>query len=155
MAKLCPLIPLNYPYFLLFLLNYPYFPLNPLIFIYQVKDKIMSSNIRIESTCDFCGKNFIAKTLKTRYCSHTCNSRDYKRKLKNEKVSKEVKNRKDKKDLEALKNREYLSVKDAAVIVGCSTKTVYRLISDGTIKSVNLSKRLTRINKKSLDKIIS
>lgn len=118
----------------------------------------MSTNIRVESTCDFCGKNFIAKTLKTRYCSHTCNSRDYKMKLKNEKLKGVVKSRKDNKiskDLEALKNKEYLSAQDAAVIVGCSTKTIYRLISDGTIKGVNLSKRLIRINKKSLDKIIS
>lgn len=118
----------------------------------------MSTNIRIQSTCDYCGKDFIAKTLKTRYCSHTCNSRDYKKKLKNKRLNQEVKHRKDNqisKDLESLKDREYLSAKDAAVIVGCSTKTIYRLINDGTIKGVNLSKRLTRINKKSLDKIIS
>lgn len=118
----------------------------------------MSSNIRIESNCDFCGKKFIAKTLKTRYCSHTCNSRDYKMKLKNKTLKGEVKNRKESeisKDLEALKNKEYLSARDAAVIVGCSTKTIYRLLNDGTIKGVNLSKRLTRINKKSLDRIIS
>ena len=118
----------------------------------------MSTNIRVESTCDFCGKNFIAKTLKTRYCSHTCNSRDYKKKLKEKKLKGGVKDRKDNeisKNLEALKNKEYLSARDAAVIVGCSTKTIYRLLSDGTIKGVNLSKRLTRINKKSLDKIIS
>lgn len=118
----------------------------------------MSSNIRIESTCDFCGKKFIAKTLRTRYCSHICNSRDYKKKLKDKKLREEVKNRKvskNSKDLEALKNKEYLSARDAAVIVGCSTKTIYRLLNNGTLKGVNLSKRLTRINKKSLDKIIT
>ena len=118
----------------------------------------MSSNIRIESTCEFCGEKFIAKTLKTRYCSHTCNSRDYKMKLKNKKLKEEINNRKDydiSKNVEALKNREYLSARDAAVIVGCSTKTIYRLLNDGTIKGVNLSKRLTRINKKSLESIIS
>ena len=118
----------------------------------------MSSNIRIESTCDFCGEKFIAKTLRTRYCSHICNSRDYKKKLKDKKLKGEVKNRKDNeisKDLEALRNKEYLSARDAAVLVGCSTKTIYRLLNDGTIKGVNLSKRLTRINKKSLDRIIS
>jgi excisionase family DNA binding protein len=79
-------------------------------------------------------------------------------KLKNKKLNGEVKKRKDNeisKDLEALKDREFLSARDAAVIVGCSTKTIYRLLSDGTIKGVNLSKRLIRINKKSLDKIIS
>ena len=121
---------LNYPYFTLYSLNYPYFLLS---LLFQIVNKIMSSNIRIESNCDFCGKKFIAKTLKTRYCSHICNSRDYKIKLKNQKLKGEIKSRKDNKlskDLEALKNREYLSAKDAAVIVGCSTKTIYRLIMD-------------------------
>ena len=118
---------------------------------------IMSSNIRIESTCDFCGENFIGKTLRTRYCSHICNSRDYKKKLKEKKLKGEVKNREEteiSKDLEALKNKEYLSAKDAAILIGCSTKTIYRLINDGTIKGVNLSKRMIRINKRSLDRII-
>lgn len=120
----------------------------------DVKLNIMSSNIRIKSSCDFCGNEFIAKTLKTRYCSHTCNRKDYKERMKKDKVSKEVNLRNNKTQLEGLKNRDYLSVKEVAVLMGCSTKTVYRLMKDGTIKSTNLSVRLTRINRKSLEKII-
>lgn len=114
----------------------------------------MSSNLRIKSTCDYCGTEFIAKTTKTRYCSHKCNSRDYKQKLRTKKVNKEWNFRNEKTQLENLKYRDYLSVNEAAALIGCSTKTVYRLVKDGTIKSVNLSERLTRINKRSLDKVI-
>lgn len=114
----------------------------------------MSSNLRLRSTCEFCGNEFIAKTTKTRYCSHTCNSRDYKKKLRAKKIKTEVNFRTEKSQLESLKYRDYLSVKEAADLIGCSTKTVYRLVKDGTIKSVNLSERLTRINKRSLDKVI-
>ena len=114
----------------------------------------MSSNIRIKSTCDFCGSEFIAKTLKTRYCSHNCNRKDYKARQKKKKINTEINSRNTKTRLEDLKGREYLSVIDVAAIMGCSSKTVYRLLNEGTIKGVNLSKRLTRINKKSLDKII-
>ena len=114
----------------------------------------MSSNLRIKSTCNYCGTEFIAKTTKTRYCSHKCNSRDYKEKLRTKKVKQELNYRNRSTQIEKLKYRDYLSVNETAALIGCSTKTVYRLVNDGTIKSVNLSKRLTRINKRSLDKVI-
>lgn len=148
---------LNYPYFFLFLFNYLHLLLYTLIFNklhWNVKLNSMSSNIRIKSTCDFCGNEFTAKTLKTRYCSHTCNSRDYKQRLKKNRVNKEVKVRNNKTQLESLEKRDYLSVKEVAVLMGCSTKTVYRLVKDGTIKSANLSVRLIRINRKALEKVI-
>lgn len=38
----------------------------------------MSSNLKIPKICEFCKNTFIARTTRTRYCSHTCNSRAYK-----------------------------------------------------------------------------
>jgi len=35
----------------------------------------MTSNIRIEKVCQYCGTKFIAKTTVTRYCSHSCNKK--------------------------------------------------------------------------------
>ena len=46
----------------------------------------MSSNMAIPKTCSYCGKAFIAKTTLTRYCGHTCNSRHYKQKIKEDKI---------------------------------------------------------------------
>lgn len=40
----------------------------------------MSSNIRINRIFGYCHQKFVAKTLTTKYCSHTCNQRDYKKK---------------------------------------------------------------------------
>ena len=117
--------------------------------------KFMSSNIRLKSTCDFCGNEFIAKTTHTRYCSHTCNRKDYKAQLKKKKINKVVSSRDTTNKLRELEGRDYLSVQDVSVIMGCSSKTIYRLINDGTLKGVNLSQRLTRISRKSLDKLIS
>lgn len=48
----------------------------------------MSSNLKIEKICQWCGKSFIARTTTTAYCSHRCSGLAYKkgsgkRKLKN------------------------------------------------------------------------
>ena len=48
----------------------------------------MSSNIKIEKTCTFCGEKFIARTTVTKYCSHKCASRAYKVRAREEKVLK-------------------------------------------------------------------
>lgn len=46
----------------------------------------MSSNMAIPKTCTYCGKAFIAKITLNTYCGHTCNSRHYKQKAKEEKI---------------------------------------------------------------------
>ncbi len=99
----------------------------------------MSSNIRISKNCEFCGTEYIKANLK---------------KKKVEGAMKEVKTNRNSKDLEVLTYKDFLNVKETALLLGCSTRTVYRLIQDGSIKAVNLSQRLIRINKKSLNSII-
>ncbi len=46
----------------------------------------MSTNIRVKRRCEYCKKEFTAKTIRTRYCSHQCNSRSYKKIKAAEKV---------------------------------------------------------------------
>lgn len=117
----------------------------------------MSSNIRIQRICDYCNKEFTAKTTRTRYCSHLCNSRAYKANLKNTKIIKSNNEtiQKVTQPIEQIKKKEILSVKDAALLLGCSTKTIYRLIKKQNLKAFNLSERLTRIKKIDLDRFIS
>lgn len=117
----------------------------------------MSSNIKVQRICQHCGKEFTAKTTTTKYCSHTCNSRAYKAKKRAEKVKKsdqetiQVKTQ----PIAELNAKEILSVKEAAVLLGFSVRTTYRLINNGTIKAVNLSERLTRIKRAELDKLLT
>lgn len=117
----------------------------------------MSSNIRLKSICEYCGNEFIAKTLKTRYCSHKCNSRDYKARKKKQKIKEASllkNNQVQAKNLDIINSKDFLTVQDVSQIIGCSTRTVYRLINNGTIKAVNLSERLIRINRRSLEHVI-
>ncbi len=48
----------------------------------------MSSKIQIKRICEYCGNEFTAQTTVTRFCSHKCNSRAYKLKVKEMKVGK-------------------------------------------------------------------
>ena len=46
----------------------------------------MSSNIQIEKVCQWCGKNFIARTTQTAYCSKRCAEHAYKDRKRKEKM---------------------------------------------------------------------
>ena len=117
----------------------------------------MSSNIKVQRICQHCGNEFTARTTTTKYCSHKCNSADYKAKLRAAKV--EESNKRTKQiinfSIEELKAKEFLSVRDVATLLGCSVRTTYRLIDNGTLKAVNLSERITRIKRSELNKILS
>ena len=45
----------------------------------------MSSNIKVERICEWCGKKFIAQTTVTRFCSKRCAEHSYKERLRQRK----------------------------------------------------------------------
>ena len=116
----------------------------------------MSSNIFIQRICEHCSKEFTARTTVTKFCSDACAKRAYKARKRVEKVEKSItetlliKN----KPIEDIKAKEFLSVKDIALLLGCSTRTAYRLIDSGKVRAVNLSERLTRVKRSELNKIM-
>lgn len=117
----------------------------------------MSSNIQLQRICKYCGNEFTARTTTTLYCSHKCNSKDYKAKQRTTKV--EASNNETEKTkaipFESLKAKEILTVPEVAKLLNCSTRTAYRLITQGNIKGVNLGQRLTRVKRSELDKILN
>jgi hypothetical protein len=59
----------------------------------------MSSNLRIPKVCQYCNNEFIAMKLTTKFCSLKCGQRNYKEKIRLEKLvagQKEFKREKDK-----------------------------------------------------------
>jgi excisionase family DNA binding protein len=113
----------------------------------------MSSNISVYRICGFCGFEFVAHKTTTKYCSLKCSSKDYKRRLKNQKIecsnlqTIKIKNQ----PLINLKDKEFLNVKQLALLLGFSIKTVYRLINAKTINTYNFSKRKTLIKKSDIN----
>jgi len=103
---------------------------------------------------------FEAQKRTTRFCSHKCNSANYKLRkrleLKKE-VETEVKQRVKPKvkpfDLEMIKQKEFLTVQEVALLFGCNKQTVYRMIESKEINATNLREKLTRIRRKDIEQL--
>jgi len=117
----------------------------------------MSSNIRITRVCLFCGVDFEAKTTVTLYCSITCNRKHYKLRVKQEKIGisdLQTKTTKNKATLE-LREREFLTVKDASTLLHCNKQTIYNMIKSGKLLAANLQVKKTLIKRSEIDKFFS
>lgn len=119
-----------------------------------------TANFTILKQCEHCNKMFEAQKRTTRFCSQRCASLNYKlRKRLELKKEVEVATKQTVKgkpkvniiDLELIKDKEYLSVKEVAVLFHCNIKTIYRMIQTNEIKALNLNERLTRIKRKDIE----
>lgn len=88
----------------------------------------MSSNLAINRICQNCGKEFVARTTVTRYCGDSCAKKGYKKSKRKERYNpiNEETLRIKRLQLEELKAREFLSVSQAAKVLGCSRQNVYK-----------------------------
>ena len=89
----------------------------------------MSSNIKIQKICQYCGSEFTARTTVTKYCGDTCSKRAYKarkRAVKIEKRNKETQRIKTQ-PIEEIKIKDFLTVRGTAIFLNCSIRTAYRL----------------------------
>lgn len=117
----------------------------------------MSSTIKVNRICKHCGNEFTAKTTKTLYCSHRCNSADYKANLRAIKIEKSnietqrIKNQ----PIEELKEKEFLSVTQVSKLIGCSRQNVYNLINTGKLKATNILLKKTIVKRSEIDKLLS
>ncbi len=116
----------------------------------------MSSKIEIQRICQHCGNEYTARTTVTKLCSDKCRKANYKVRQRAEKVqksneeTKQIKN----KPIEEIKAKEFLSVREVSTLLGCSIRTVHRLIENKILNGVNLGERLTRVKRSELNKIL-
>jgi len=102
----------------------------------------MSSNIRLQKTCQHCGNRFTAKTTVTQFCSDTCAKRAYKQRKRGEKIEVAIKEEFEQKPFNPIVNqKEFLSVKETCQLIGASRWTIYRLIDGGNLKASKLGSR--------------
>lgn len=115
----------------------------------------MSSNIEIEKTCQWCGKRFIARTTVTAYCSHRCSGLAYKERKRKKKVEqcKEEQKRVQTGQAE-IQEKDFLSPRDAAQLLGVCYKTFYNYINNGSIKAWKL-KRKTQVRRVDVERLFT
>lgn len=108
----------------------------------------------IRKICEYCGCEFEAYTQTARYCSHACNSKAYKENKRKEVISltssiaSKTKRERTKADLS---ERDYLSISEAASLLGWCKQTVYNYCHKGIIPAKRLSNRTTLIRKKDIE----
>lgn len=115
----------------------------------------MSSNIQIQRICQHCGNEFTARTTVTQYCGDNCAKRAYKARQRARKVEQSNKEtqRIKTQPVEELKAKEFLTVREVAILLNCSVRSAYYYIESGTIKAVNLGQRVTRVKRSAIDKL--
>lgn len=117
-----------------------------------------TTNIRIKKVCEFCGAEFEAQKVTTRYCSKRCSERAYKKRQRIQLVeSNESADSSDRENqsVGAVNLREYLEPKEVAVLLGMTSRTVYNLIYRGQLKAAHLSNRMTLIRKSDVEAMIA
>lgn len=112
------------------------------------------SKLKIPKVCEQCQKPFEAKTITTRFCSHSCADKNGKEQKKQEKERKEKEKKLEENGIDTIQCENFISLKEATVLFGISKSTIHRLIKQKLIQSVNLGERLTRINKNELERLI-
>ncbi|MBK7605470.1 MAG: helix-turn-helix domain-containing protein [Saprospiraceae bacterium] len=133
----------------------------------------MSSNIKIPKFCQYCGQAFVAQTTTTRFCGHKCASRAYKQRKREEKVqttlSDQIKsvtsaNSENLQSLQSLpiktgnflnlRDKEFLSVQETAILLGASRWTIQRMIQRAELKAGKLGRR-TIIPRSEIDNLFN
>ena len=137
--------------------TYSYIQLHPATQGYnqQQQATTMSSNIRIEKTCEVCGNKYIAKRTVTRSCSLTCARLLYKRTKRNEKIEAVIQKEAAIKPFNPIvAQKEFLTVAEACQLINASRWTIYRLIDNGQLKAAKLG-RNTRIARTAINQLFN
>lgn len=117
----------------------------------------MSSNIKIQKICQYCGNEFTARTTVTKYCSDVCAKRAYKAQKRSEKInaSKNETHRIKSYPIEQIKSKEFLTVRDVATLLNCSRQTIYNLINSGNLKAKNIKIKKTLVRRSEIDRLLT
>lgn len=111
-----------------------------------------TSKFRVLRTCEFCGKEFYAQKVTTRFCSRRCNELAYKQRRRQRQIT-EAEARVLQKPIEEVGNKEFLSLQDTSVLFGITKRSVYNLIYNGVLRAFRLSSRMTLIRRADIEQI--
>ena len=115
------------------------------------------SNIRIKKICEWCGQEFVAQKVTTKYCSHRCANLAYKQAIRAKRIQQEeqrIQIVKTEKPLMDIKDKEYLSIAQAATLLGLSLQAVYKMIYTGHLTAYKLSSRLSFVRQSDIKEML-
>ena len=110
----------------------------------------MSSNMQILKICEYCLKEFIARKTTTKCCSDDCAKRFYKLNKRNDKIAQaelKTKIRREPKafiteeELRVIQAKQYLTLKEAALLLNISPLTLRRWTLNGKMIASKVGKK--------------
>lgn len=116
-----------------------------------------TSKMKIKKVCEWCGATFYAQKLTTRFCSHRCSNLAYKEAVRQKRIQ-EVETKVQavisEQPISDFKDKEYLSFKETAILLGLSKQAVYKMVYDGKLQAFRISSRLSFIRKGDIDQML-
>lgn len=103
----------------------------------------------IERRCLWCGKTFVAHSYGARYCSQKCKNAYKRSKKKTDSDPEES----PLPEIGMIGNKPFLTPKEAGILLGTSTMSVYRYIYQGVLKAVKLSENKILIRRVDIDSL--
>lgn len=117
----------------------------------------MSSNIRVDKICQYCGNEFEARKTTSKTCSDHCAKMLYKARKRAEKIeiaqAETIKAKSQ--PIQQLNELEFLTVTQVSKLIGCSRQNVYKLINTGKLAAKNILIKKTIIKRSEIDKLLS
>ena len=116
-----------------------------------------TSNFRIKKICEWCGREFEAQKVSTRFCSHRCANFAYKRAIRKKRVQtteSQTQVQKTERIIEDIKEKEYLSFSETGRLLGLSRQAIYTMVKAGHLKASKISSRLSFIRRADIDAML-
>ena len=116
-----------------------------------------TSKTKIKKVCEYCGTVFYAQKLTTRFCSHRCNNLAYKERVRQKRIQEvetKVQTVISAQPISDFKDKEYLSFKEAATLLGLSKQAIYKMVYAGKLRAFRVSSRLSFIRKGDIDRML-
>ena len=113
--------------------------------------------MKIKKVCEWCGTTFYAQKLTTRFCSHRCNNLAYKEAVRQKRIQEveaKVQTFISEQSISDVKDKEYLSFKEAATLLGLSKQAIYKMVYAGKQQAFRISSRLSFIRKGDIDRML-
>ncbi len=113
--------------------------------------------MNIKKVCEWCGTTFYAQKLTTRFCSHRCSNLAYKEAVRQKRIQEvetKVQTAISEQPISDFKDKEYLSFKEAATLLGLSKQAIYKMVYAGKLRAFRISSRLSFIRKGDIDRML-
>ncbi len=111
-----------------------------------------TSKFKVLRTCEFCGKEFYAQKVSTRYCSKRCNELAYKQRRRQKQII-EAESKVLQKSIEEVGTKEFLSLQDTSILFGITKRSVYNLIYSGVLQAFKLTSRMTIVRRTDIEQM--